>query len=83
MFTYKGDASGQKQDPDKQVLKLLNDQLPDALTCRTRTQSVDNNHLIKHALECICVVQVCTLWFGFVIDQQSSVASVMQLSYGD
>lgn len=31
-FTYKRDTGSQKQDPDEQVLKLLNDQLPDALT---------------------------------------------------
>lgn len=32
LFPYKRDAGSQKQDPDKQILKLLNDQLPDALT---------------------------------------------------
>lgn len=32
LFTYKRDAGSQQQDPDKQVLKLLNNQLPDALT---------------------------------------------------
>lgn len=32
LFTYKRDAGSQQQDSDEQVLKLLNNQLPDALT---------------------------------------------------
>lgn len=32
MLAYKRNAGSQQQDPDKQVLKLLHNQLPDALT---------------------------------------------------
>lgn len=35
--TYKRDACSQQQDPDEQVLELLNDQLPDALAWETQT----------------------------------------------
>lgn len=38
MLTYKWNAGGQQQDPDKQVLKLLHNQLPDALTCEKKAK---------------------------------------------
>lgn len=31
---HKGDAGGEQQDPDQQVLELLQDQLPQRLSCR-------------------------------------------------
>lgn len=38
MLTYKRNAGSQQQDPDKQVLELLHNQLPDALTCGKKTK---------------------------------------------
>lgn len=38
LFTYKRDAGSQQQDSDKQVFKLLNNQLPDALAWRRQSQ---------------------------------------------
>lgn len=31
LFTYKRDAGSQQQDPDQEIFKLLNHQLPDGL----------------------------------------------------
>lgn len=39
-FTYKRDAGSQQQDSDEQVLKLLDDQLPDALAWRTPSTNI-------------------------------------------
>lgn len=38
MLTYKRNAGSQQQDPDKQVLELLHNQLPDALACEKKTK---------------------------------------------
>lgn len=36
LFTYKRDAGSQQQDPDQEIFKLLNHQLPDGLAWERR-----------------------------------------------
>lgn len=38
VLTYKRNAGSQQQDSDKQVFKLLHNQLPDALTCKKKAE---------------------------------------------
>lgn len=44
-MTYKRNAGSQQQDSDKQVLKLLHNQLPDALTCRKEDRQMNNSNI--------------------------------------
>lgn len=80
--TYKRDAGGQQQDPDKQVLKLLSNQLPDALTW-ARERDTDkrkinvNQWIISTNYKCkkgkvfiISICDLCCYWSKFGLSSQ-------------
>lgn len=66
LFTYKRDAGSQQQDSDQQVFKLLNNQLPDALAWKKRSQIVGRpiNLYVEQLKELHrCKIAACTTNF--------------------
>lgn len=54
LVTYKRDAGSKQQNSDKQILKLLNDQLPEGLSCKRLDEIVIakfKKHVCEHLFQ--------------------------------